>query len=74
MDRWWKKIPEGYYYNVGYQDCIKDITEMLHRERTELEGHGDPMAIWWGKYWTLRDKIHQLWQRRFSDEEASSRN
>lgn len=65
---------DRYFYHRGYQDCMNDVQTMLHKERTELEGHGDPFAIWWAKYWTFRDKIHELWQKRFKHEQADSRN
>lgn len=65
---------DRYSYNKGYQDCMKDITLMLHKERVELEGHGDPMAIWWSKYWGFGERIHKLWQRRFKDEQTDSRD
>ncbi|NDD54270.1 hypothetical protein EBZ39_10415 [bacterium] len=55
----------NYDYNRGYQDAMNDIIRMLHEERISSDGHGDPLAVWWSRYWSFGEKIHELWRKRF---------
>lgn len=61
---------DNYWYMQGYEDALHDVRKTLHEERVSTDGHGDPMAVWWSKYWVIQDKLYELWKRRLVNEET----